>query len=43
MSGQIPHCSQKRVLVVDDHRAARESVAFVLGQAGYKVCCSSRL
>jgi DNA-binding NtrC family response regulator len=31
-----------RVLVVDDHRAARESMADVLRQAGHRVdCCSS--
>jgi DNA-binding NtrC family response regulator len=28
-----------RVLVVDDHRQARESVAFALGQAGHQVEC----
>ncbi|MCH2594993.1 MAG: response regulator, partial [Pirellulales bacterium] len=28
-----------RILVVDDHAAARESVAFVLRQAGYNVVC----
>ena len=31
-----------RVLVVDDHRQARESMADVLRQAGHRVaCCSS--
>ena len=36
-----PHISSQlgRVLVVDDHAAARESVADVLRQAGYKVLC----
>lgn len=34
--------SQGRVLVVDDHAQARESMAYVLRQAGHRVdCCSS--
>ena len=33
--------SQGRVLVVDDHAAARESIADVLRSAGYDVTCSA--
>ena len=33
--------SAGRVLVVDDHAAARESVADVLRHSGYEVVCAS--
>ena len=39
---QAAHNRLGRVLVVDDHRQARESMSFVLRQAGHEVaCCSS--
>ncbi len=39
MNSPVPHSETGRILVVDDHAAARESVADVLRQAGYQVHC----
>jgi DNA-binding NtrC family response regulator len=41
MSGNTRANTQHAVLVVDDHAAARESVADVLRQAGYAVRCAA--
>lgn len=41
MSGQAKSLELNRVLVVDDHAAARESVADVLRHASYQVTCAS--
>ncbi len=38
-SAATPTATPGRVLVVDDHQQARESVAFTLRQAGYVVQC----
>ena len=41
MKSDATNSTHRRVLVVDDHAAARESVAEVLRQADYDVVCSS--
>ena len=41
MSGQTKKVDSNHILVVDDHSAARESIADVLRHVGYQVTCTS--